>query len=57
MYVININVGFNEEKISRSETLRGYVMFIGKIRENTNNGMELEKAIAEAVTNFKKSSR
>ena len=47
--VLNINVGYNEEIINRSETLREYVLFIGKIRENTENGMRLENAIAEAV--------
>ena len=46
---MNINVGHNEEIINRSETLRGYVTFIGKIRENANKGMKLEESIAEAV--------
>ena len=49
VWVLNINVGYNEEIINRSETLRGYVTFIGKIREHEDGGMKLEEAIAEAA--------
>ena len=47
--VLNINVGYNEEILNRCETLHGYVLFIGKIRENMESGMELDEAITEAV--------
>ena len=47
--VININAGYNDEMISKSETLQGYVTFMEKIRENAENGMELGEAISEAV--------
>ena len=43
------NTPKNEEIINRSETLRGYVTFIGKIREFVDGGMKLEEAITEAV--------
>ena len=47
--VLNINAGYNEEILNRSENLSGYVAFIDKIREYTNEGMELGEAIALAV--------
>ena len=45
--VLNINAGFNEEIVNRSENLRGYVAFIDKIRTGTRGGLELE-----SVTNY-----
>ena len=47
--VLNINSGHNEGIINRSETLCGYVIFIGKVREGTEKGLELEDAITEAI--------
>ena len=47
--VLNINAGYNDEIINRSDALRGYVTFMGKIRENVGGGMVLAEAIAEAV--------
>jgi hypothetical protein len=49
--VININRGKNAALVGRSETLKGYSEFTGRVRENTGDlGREgLEKAIQEAV--------
>ena len=47
--VLNINPGYNEDIVSRSPALHGYVTFIGKVREGESNGLELSLAITEAV--------
>ena len=47
--IININPGYNENIVNKSATLRGYVTFIGKIREGISNGLELRAAVTEAV--------
>ena len=47
--VLNINSGHNEGIVNRSETLCGYVTFIGKVREGTEKGLELADAITEAI--------
>jgi hypothetical protein len=47
--VYNINEGHNEGIIRRSEKLRGYSTFIGKVREFEHGGVEKEGAIKEAV--------
>ena len=47
--VININKGHNEKILEKSEVLRGYSAFIGKIREYQQAGRILEDAITTAV--------
>ncbi|MDR1970486.1 MAG: hypothetical protein LBQ46_01050 [Treponema sp.] len=46
--VYNINQGYNEELVGRSENLKGYSSFIGRVREN-RKAMGLEGAMKEAV--------
>jgi predicted transposase/invertase (TIGR01784 family) len=48
--VYNINKGRNPEMAKRSPTLDEYETFVHKVRENSNNGMELKDAITNAVT-------
>jgi len=48
--VYNINKGRNPEMAKRSPTLDEYETFVHKVRENSNNGMELKDAITKAVT-------
>ena len=47
--VLNINVGHNESIVIKSNTLSGYVVFTGKVREGINAGKNLSESIAEAV--------
>ena len=47
--VLNINIGRNETIVKRSETLYGYVRFVGKVRENQKAGLDLASAITKAV--------
>jgi len=47
--VYNINPGHNGEVLQRSETLRDYMAFITKTRENEANGMNREEAIDKAI--------
>jgi hypothetical protein len=47
--VLYINPGHNLDIVRKSETLRGYVVFISKIRECINKGLKLDIAIAESV--------
>ncbi|MDR1732281.1 MAG: hypothetical protein LBR61_09355 [Synergistaceae bacterium] len=47
--VYNINSGFNEEMLRKSETLSGYAAFVDAARHNTEIGYELEEAIRRAV--------
>jgi predicted transposase/invertase (TIGR01784 family) len=47
--VYNINEGFNEEIVKRSETLSGYVAFIALVRRHLSSGDTLEEAIEQAV--------
>ena len=47
--VLNVNVGHNENILEKCESLRGYTVFIGKIREHRKAGQALEDAIASAM--------
>jgi hypothetical protein len=47
--VYNVNVGQNAALIQRSQTLSGYVAFIGACKANTKAGMSLEDAIRSAI--------
>ena len=51
--VYNVNSGRNHEIMSKSETLNGYAIFVARVRENINNGLEpsgaLEKAVKDCV--------
>jgi predicted transposase/invertase (TIGR01784 family) len=47
--VYNINEGFNEEIVRKSETLSGYAAFIASVRRYLSSDYTLEKAIEQAV--------
>jgi predicted transposase/invertase (TIGR01784 family) len=47
--VYNINTGHNEDITARSEALKGYSLFVDKIREMEQN-LSQEDAIREAIT-------
>jgi len=47
--VINVNVGYNEADVGKSESLSGYVKFIDKVNECRAKGMSLEDAIEAAA--------
>jgi len=46
---ININKGYNEELLKKCESLRGYMIFVNKVREKKAAGMELRDAVTAAV--------
>ena len=48
--VLNINRGCNEELLRQCESLRGYMGFVGKVRDKRAAGMELKRAVSEAVS-------
>lgn len=48
--VFNINRGYNEELLQKCESLKGYMIFVEKVREKKANGIQLEAAVSEAVT-------
>jgi hypothetical protein len=47
--VFNVNVGHNEKILKKCESLRGYAVFVGKIREHQHAGQSLEDAILSAM--------
>ena len=47
--VVNINEGLNDAVLEKSEALGGYARFVGKVRRNESNGMDLNEAISKAV--------
>jgi predicted transposase/invertase (TIGR01784 family) len=47
--VLNINKNHNKDIAQRSKTLRDYVFFIERVRENQKTGMLLEAAATEAI--------
>jgi predicted transposase/invertase (TIGR01784 family) len=47
--VLNINVGQNEQLLQHSETLKGYSIFIGKIRQNIAADLSQEEAFRNAI--------
>jgi len=46
---ININKGYNEELLKKCESLRGYMIFVNKVREKKAAKMELRDAVTAAV--------
>jgi hypothetical protein len=47
--VYNINKGFNNEIISKSPTLSGYVELVYRVKQNKKDGLNLTKAVTKAV--------
>lgn len=47
--VININPGCNEELLEKCESLRGYMIFVNKVRNKKSFHPELEEAVRQAV--------
>lgn len=47
--VININSGCNEELLEKCESLRGYMIFVNKIRNKKAFQVKLEEAVRQAV--------
>ena len=47
--VLNVNVGHNEKILEKCESLHGYAVFTGQIREQQQAGRTLEDAIASAL--------
>ena len=47
--VININPSCNDELLRKCESLRGYMAFVEKVRENRAGGLELREAVSLAV--------
>ena len=47
--VININPGFNDELLRKSETLNGYSAFVDRVRYYKDNGSKLSEAINDAI--------
>ena len=47
--VLNVNPGNNKELLEKCESLRGYMIFVEKVRTKKAGGMSLEQAVSEAV--------
>jgi hypothetical protein len=47
--VVNINPGYNDELLQKSETLSGYCAFVDRVRSNQHRGSKLSDAINEAI--------
>jgi len=47
--VYNVNKGYNEEMIKRSETLYGYVTFVSTVKEYVSSRKDLADAIRESI--------
>jgi hypothetical protein len=48
--VVNINKGYNQQIVSSSSCLSGYVEFVALVRANQKSGDNLQDAITNAVT-------
>jgi len=48
--VLNINPGYNDDLLQKSNTLNGYTAFIEHIRNSQNKGIALQDAIKNAIT-------
>lgn len=46
---ININPGYNGELLEKCESLRGYMAFVGKVREKLAVKVKREEAVRQAV--------
>ena len=47
--VININPGYNKELMENCESLRGYMAFVGKVRNKKEAEIQPEEAVRQAV--------
>ena len=47
--IVNINPGYNDELLQKSETLKDYAAFVEHVRENQQKGASLYDAINEAI--------
>ena len=47
--VVNINPGYNDDLLRKSNTLNGYTSFVEYVRNRQRNGLNLQSAIKEAV--------
>jgi len=47
--VININRGHNKELLEKCESLKGYTIFVEKVRDKKAAEVKLEKAVSQAV--------
>ena len=47
--IYNINYEVNAEIVQKSRALSEYSRFIGKIKENLNDGLSLEESIHQAI--------
>lgn len=48
--MININYGHNNELLEHCKRLKDYAIFVHRVRENGNRGMNLKDAVDQAVT-------
>ncbi len=47
--VININNGYNKELLKKCESLRGYMIFVQKVRDKKSAGINIDEAVRQAV--------
>ena len=47
--IVNINPGYNDELLQKSETLKDYTAFVQHVRDNQRKGATLHDAINEAI--------
>ena len=47
--IVNINPGYNDELLQKSETLKVYTAFVERVRDNQRKGKNLHDAINEAI--------
>jgi len=47
--VFNVNAEYNKDIIRKSDDLNGYVIFVAKVREFQNAGLDLNEAITSAI--------
>jgi len=47
--VVNINPGFNDDLLQKSEALNGYTVFVERVRRSRDSGINLRDAITEAI--------
>jgi hypothetical protein len=48
--VANINPGYNDDLLQKSETLQGYSLFINRVRHNLSIGFSLSDALKESIS-------
>jgi len=47
--VLNVNAEYNKDIVRKSEELNGYVVFVAKVREYQDSGLDLDEAITSAI--------